>query len=72
MPTSLTLLWPGADPLFPQDWADAVSAYYSHATVRPLESTGHFVPLEHPEAMSGAILDALGTAKEPTDPNRRP
>lgn len=39
--------------------------YYSQATVRPLEGIGHFVPLEHPEAMSAAILDALETAGQP-------
>lgn len=65
MATALTLLWPDADPLFPQAWSAAVSQYYSHATVRPLEGIGHVVPLEHPEAMSAAILDALETARQP-------
>ena len=54
-----TVLWPDRDPLFPPAWADRVEDFFADAQVRPLPGSGHFVPLEAPEAFAGAIAERL-------------
>ncbi len=54
-----TVLWPEFDPLFPQEWGDRVSEFFSDATVRPLAGVGHFAPLEAPDEFAHAIRAAV-------------
>lgn len=56
-----TILWPEFDPLFPPEWGDRVSDFFSDATVKPLAGVGHFVPLEAPVELAGAIRAALAS-----------
>lgn len=53
-----TMLWPDADPLFPLAWADDLDAWFSDVELRPIAS-GHFVPLEAPDAVADAIRRRL-------------
>ncbi|HLM03836.1 MAG TPA: alpha/beta hydrolase [Blastococcus sp.] len=53
------LLWPSHDPLFPLEWADRLGEFFSDVTLTPVLDTGHFVPLEAPEAFAAAIRTAL-------------
>jgi pimeloyl-ACP methyl ester carboxylesterase len=57
--TPTTVLWPEHDPLFPQAWSDRVGEFFADAEVRLLDGVGHFVPVEAPEAMAGAIRERL-------------
>jgi pimeloyl-ACP methyl ester carboxylesterase len=59
VPTSV--LWPAHDPLFPSAWADRLGEFFADVTVTPLPDSGHFVPLEAPEAIAAAIRAALST-----------
>jgi pimeloyl-ACP methyl ester carboxylesterase len=54
-----TVLWPDRDPLFPQAWSDRLDAFFGNYALRPLSGSGHFVPLEAPEAFATAILGEL-------------
>jgi pimeloyl-ACP methyl ester carboxylesterase len=54
-----TVLWPEHDPLFPLPWSDRVGEYFAAATVRPVAGVGHFVPLEAPQDVAAAVLEAL-------------
>lgn len=54
-----TVLWPEHDPLFPQAWSDRVGEFFENSTVQPLSGSGHFVPLEAPEAFAAAILASV-------------
>lgn len=54
-----TMLWPDRDPLFPPEWSDELSSWFSDITLQPVHS-GHFVPLEDPASMAGAIRRHLG------------
>jgi pimeloyl-ACP methyl ester carboxylesterase len=58
VPTSV--LWPAHDPLFPAAWADRLDEFFTDVTVTPLPDSGHFVPLEAPDAFAGAVRAALG------------
>jgi pimeloyl-ACP methyl ester carboxylesterase len=51
------VLWPEHDPLFPPAWGDRLGAWFANVTVTPLLDTGHFSPLEAPEAFAAAILE---------------
>jgi pimeloyl-ACP methyl ester carboxylesterase len=53
------VLWPEHDPLFPPEWGDRLDEFFSDVRVTPLAGTGHFSPLEAPEAWAGAIRAAL-------------
>jgi pimeloyl-ACP methyl ester carboxylesterase len=53
-----TMLWPETDPLFPLEWADELDAWFTDIEVRPVPS-GHFVPLEAPDAVADAIRGRL-------------
>ena len=54
------VLWPAHDPLFPAAWADRLDEFFADVTVTPLPDSGHFVPLEAPDAFAAAIREALG------------
>jgi pimeloyl-ACP methyl ester carboxylesterase len=60
IPVPTTVLWPEHDPLFPPAWGDRVEAFFSDVRVRPVPGAGHFLPLEAPQALVGAIGEALG------------
>jgi pimeloyl-ACP methyl ester carboxylesterase len=54
------VLWPGHDPLFPQEWSDRLGEFFADVTLTPLPEAGHFVPLEAPEEFASAVRAALG------------
>ena len=53
-----TVLWPDRDPLFPQDWADRMSEFFSNVRLRFADGAGHFAPLEFPAVIAEEILGA--------------
>jgi pimeloyl-ACP methyl ester carboxylesterase len=57
-----TVLWPTQDPLFPVAWSDRLAEFFSDAELRVLEGVGHFVPLQAPDDVAGAIRAATGTS----------
>jgi pimeloyl-ACP methyl ester carboxylesterase len=57
--TPTHVLWPAHDPLFPAAWADRLDEFFTDVTVTPLPDSGHFVPLEAPEAFAAAIRAVL-------------
>jgi pimeloyl-ACP methyl ester carboxylesterase len=54
------VLWPAHDPLFPAAWGDRLDEFFADVTVTPLPDSGHFVPLEAPDAFASAIRAVLG------------
>ena len=54
------VLWPAHDPLFPAAWADRLDEFFSDVSLTPLPDSGHFVPLEAPDAFAAAVRTALG------------
>ena len=54
------VLWPAHDPLFPSAWGDRLDEFFTDVTVTPLPDSGHFVPLEAPDAVASAIREVLG------------
>ena len=60
MPT--TVLWPTEDPLFPVAWSDRIDTFLARAQLRVLDGVGHFVPLQAPDEVAGAIRAATGTS----------
>jgi pimeloyl-ACP methyl ester carboxylesterase len=54
------VLWPAHDPLFPPAWGDRLDEFFADVTVTPLPDSGHFVPLEAPDAFASAIRELLG------------
>jgi pimeloyl-ACP methyl ester carboxylesterase len=54
-----TILWPEHDPLFPLAWSDRVDLFFAAAAVRELPGSGHFVPLEAPEAFAQAVRERV-------------
>ena len=52
------MLWPDADVLFPVTWADELGEWFEQAELRVIQS-GHFVPLEAPDAVAAAIRELL-------------
>jgi pimeloyl-ACP methyl ester carboxylesterase len=54
-----TVLWPEHDPLFPLGWSDRLDAFFADVTLRPLAGTGHFTPLEAPDAVARAVRERL-------------
>ena len=59
---STRVLWPEYDPLFPREWGDRLDAYFSRVAVTPMPDTGHFSPLEAPQAFATAIRETLSRA----------
>lgn len=54
------VLWPAHDPLFPPAWGDRLDEFFAQVTVTPLPDSGHFVPLEAPDAFASAVRAVLG------------
>jgi pimeloyl-ACP methyl ester carboxylesterase len=57
-----TVLWPAHDPLFPVAWSDRLDEFFAQAELRVLPDAGHFVPLQAPSEVAGAIRAATGTS----------
>lgn len=57
--TPTLMLWPTEDPLFPIEWADRLSDHFTDIALRPVDGSGHFVPLEAPSAFVDAIRSLL-------------
>jgi pimeloyl-ACP methyl ester carboxylesterase len=55
------VLWPDHDPLFPSAWADRLDEFFTDVSLTPLPDSGHFVPLEAPDAFAAAIRAALAS-----------
>jgi pimeloyl-ACP methyl ester carboxylesterase len=53
-------LWPEHDPLFPAAWSDRLDEFFADVTLTPVPGSGHFVPLEAPDAFAAAVRAALG------------
>lgn len=53
------VLWPAHDPLFPAAWGDRLDEFFADVAVTPLPDSGHFVPVEAPDAFASAIRAAL-------------
>jgi pimeloyl-ACP methyl ester carboxylesterase len=51
------VLWPEHDPLFPREWGDRLDEFFADSTITDMPGTGHFSPLEAPEAFAAAILE---------------
>ena len=60
LPAPTRVLWPAHDPLFPAAWADRLDEFFADVTVTPVPDSGHFVPLEAPDAFATAIREVLG------------
>jgi pimeloyl-ACP methyl ester carboxylesterase len=60
LPVPTLVLWPAHDPLFPAAWADRLDEFFADVTVTPVPDSGHFVPLEAPDAFATAIREVLG------------
>ena len=56
------VLWPAEDPLFPAAWADRLEEFFTDVTVTHLPGSGHFVPLEAPDALAAAVRSVLPAA----------
>jgi pimeloyl-ACP methyl ester carboxylesterase len=56
---STHVLWPEHDPLFPVEWSDRLEEYFSAVRLTRLPGSGHFSPLEAPDAFAEAIRDSL-------------
>ncbi|SDN99547.1 Pimeloyl-ACP methyl ester carboxylesterase [Klenkia soli] len=50
------VVWPGQDPLFPAEWSDRLGEWYSDVALTHVPASGHFVPLEAPDAVADAVL----------------
>jgi pimeloyl-ACP methyl ester carboxylesterase len=59
--TPVTVLWPEHDPLFPRAWSDRLDEFFADVDLRPIDGSGHFVPVEAPTPFATAILDRLPT-----------
>ncbi|HEX6697714.1 MAG TPA: alpha/beta hydrolase [Solirubrobacteraceae bacterium] len=57
-----TVLWPTEDPLFPVAWSDRLGEFFAAAELHVLDGVGHFVPLQAPDRVAGAIRAATGTS----------
>jgi pimeloyl-ACP methyl ester carboxylesterase len=59
LPVPTHALWPAHDPLFPAAWADRLDEFFADVSLTRLPDSGHFVPLEAPDAFATAIREAL-------------
>jgi pimeloyl-ACP methyl ester carboxylesterase len=53
---------PDHDALFPVAWSDRLDQFLADVDVHVLDGVGHFVPLQAPDAVAGAIRAATGTS----------
>jgi pimeloyl-ACP methyl ester carboxylesterase len=58
--TPLIVLWPEHDPLFPRAWSDRLPDFFTDVDLRPVDGSGHFVPVEAPAAFAAPILEHCG------------
>ncbi|GLY83780.1 alpha/beta fold hydrolase [Actinoallomurus iriomotensis] len=58
----ITILWPDKDPLFPPEWSDNLSDFYSDFTLHFMKNVGHFSPLEAPDVWAEHILEQVRAA----------
>ena len=61
VPTAV--LWPEHDPLFPREWGDRLDEFFADVTVTDMPGTGHFSPLEAPEAFAAAIRELSASTR---------
>ncbi|MDQ1126606.1 pimeloyl-ACP methyl ester carboxylesterase [Microbacterium sp. SORGH_AS 505] len=54
-----TMLWAEHDPLFPVEWADNLPQHFSDVHLEVVPDSGHFVPVERPDAVAKAIRSHL-------------
>ena len=57
------VLWPEHDPLFPREWGDRLAEFFKDATITDMPGTGHFSPLEAPEAFAGAVRSSVASCR---------
>lgn len=57
--TPTVMLWPTEDPLFPIEWADRLGDHFTDISLRPVEGSGHFLPIEAPSALADTIRALL-------------
>jgi pimeloyl-ACP methyl ester carboxylesterase len=55
--TPLTVLWPEHDPLFPRAWSDRLADFFTDVDLRPIDGSGHFMPVEAPAEFAAPILE---------------
>ena len=55
--TPTRVLWPEHDPLFPREWGDRLDEFFADVTITDMPGTGHFAPLEAPEAFAAQIRE---------------
>ena len=55
--TPLTVLWPEHDPLFPRAWSDRLPDFFTDLDLRPIDGSGHFMPVESPAQFAAPILE---------------
>ena len=56
------VLWPGRDALFPFEWSDHLDDWFTNAHLVVEPDSGHFVPLQAPQAFADAVMRALAAA----------
>lgn len=59
--TPVSVLWPDYDPLFPREWSDRLSEFFTDAQLNTVDGVGHFTPVECPAEFAGLIQRALST-----------
>lgn len=57
--TPLEVLWPDSDPLLPIAWSDRLTDFFTDVSVRIAKGTGHFVPVESPQAFADCVHRAV-------------
>ncbi len=53
------VLWGEADPVIPVAWSDRLSEFFARLHLQKLPGVGHFVPLEAPDDVVGALRRVL-------------
>jgi pimeloyl-ACP methyl ester carboxylesterase len=58
------VLWPEHDPLFPREWGDRLEEFFADVvSITDMPGTGHFSPLEAPEAFAAAIRELSASTR---------
>lgn len=69
-PTSV--LWGEADPTLPAAWADRLGEYFADLRLHLLPGIGHFVPIEAPGKVAGAIRSVVHRARSSLEEQAAP